>query len=183
MIPYNQQDIANVEHDSEVGAKKVTSADKDANGNIPTIGMGLDEFNIVKCAPTAFAGGTSNARGDEAGTSDPLTLFTVTGDVLMAVYGVCTVNLEGTGEVSVGPIGNAALMLPAVEAVDIDAGEVWMDATPAIGKTIDSLSYYVVGNGVDIAESVITADITAGNIYYVCLWKALSAGSSVVSAI
>jgi hypothetical protein len=58
-----------------------------------------------------------------------------------------------------------------------------MDATPAIGKTIDALNYYVVGNGVDVIETCATANITSGNIYYICLWKALSAGSSVISAI
>lgn len=145
----------------------------------------LDAFNIVKCSPTAFDGGTGNARGDNGGTSDPFTLFTVTGDVLMAVYGVCTVDLvsASAGLVSVGPVGNAALMIPATLATAIDANQNWMDGTPAIGKPIDSLNYFIVGNGVDICEDITTADVTAGNIYYICLWKALSSDGNVVSAI
>ena len=147
------------------------------------MGAGLDDFYVTKCAPAAFDGGTTDARGDEGGASDPLTLFTVTGDVLMGVYGVCTVDLVGSGTVSVGPTGNATLFLAALAATSIDANEIWMDATPAIGKSIDALNYYVVGNGVDIVEDIASNTVTAGNIYYIAVWKPLSAGSSVVSAI
>jgi len=144
----------------------------------------LDNFYMVKASPAAFAGGTTNARGDVDGTSDPKTLFTVTGDVLLGVYGVCTVDLvsAGGGSVSVGLTGNTALLIPSTTATTIDANELWMDATPAIGKVIDSLTYYVVGNGVDVVEDSITADITAGQIYYICLWRPLSVGSTVVAA-
>ena len=41
----------------------------------------LDSFNSCKVSPGPFIGGTANARGDHDGTSDPTTLFTVTGDV------------------------------------------------------------------------------------------------------
>lgn len=144
---------------------------------------GIDNFYVTKCAPTAFDGATTNARGDEGGTNDPFTLFTVTGDVLMAVYGVCTTDLTGSGLVSVGPTGNTTLMMAALLATSIDQHEVWMDATPAIGKTIDGLTFYVIGNGVDIVEDITTDTVTAGNIYYIALWKPLSPGSSVVSAV
>ena len=147
------------------------------------VNAGLDNFYVTKCAPSAFDGATTNARGDEGGTSDPFTLFTVTGDVLIGVYGVCTTDLVGSGTVSVGPTGNATLMLAALAATSIDQNEVWMDATPAIGKPIDSLNYYVVGNGVDIVEDIATDTVTAGNIYYVALWKPLTPGSNVVSAV
>ena len=144
---------------------------------------GIDSFRRIKCSPSAFDGATLNARGDEGGTSDPFTLFTVTGDVLIGVYGVCTTDLAGTGSVSVGPTSNTTLMMAALAGTSIDQHEVWMDATPAIGKSIDSLSFYVVGNGVDIVEDITTNTITSGNIYYVALWLPLSANSLVVSAV
>jgi len=148
------------------------------------VGAGLDNFYITKCSPGAFAGNTENARGDDGGTKDGQALFTVTGDVLLGVYGVCTTLLEGdTSQVSVGLTGNTALLLPVTTATEIDANEIFMDATPAIGKPIDSLNFYVVGNGVDVIETIATANITAGDMYYVCLWKPLTLGSGVVSAI
>lgn len=139
----------------------------------------LGSFYIAKASPAAFDGGTANARGNSGGTSDPLTLFTVTGDVLAAVYGVCTTDLATTtGTVSVGPAGNATLMLPATAAGDIDASEVWTNATPAIGKSLDSLTYFILGNG-NIVEDTATANVTGGQMYYICLWQPLSAGSKV----
>ena len=149
------------------------------------INAALGSFYMTKVTPTAFVGGTTNARGDFNGSNDPFTLFNVTGDVLIGVVGICTVDLvsAGSGLVSVGPAGNAALMIPAVLATAIDLNEIFMDATPAIGKTIDGLSFYVVGNGVDIVEDITTADVTAGNIYYIAFWKPLSAQSKVVAAV
>ena len=38
-----------------------------------------------------------------------------------------------------------------------------MDTSPAIGKPLDSLNFFIIGNGQDIVETVGTADITAGN--------------------
>ena len=148
------------------------------------VNAGLDNFYVTKCVPGVFNGGVENARGDDGGTKDGQVLFTVTGDVLLAIYGVCTTLLEGdTSQVSVGLTGNTALLLPVTTATEIDANEIFMDATPAIGKPIDSLNFYVVGNGVDVIETIATANITAGDMYYVCLWKSLTLGSGVVSAI
>ncbi len=141
----------------------------------------LDSFNASKSAPSAFAGATTNARGDEGGTSDPYTLFTVTGDVEAGVYGVCTTDLAGSGSISLGITGNTTLFIAATTATGIDQNEVWMDTSPAIGKTIDSLTFYIIGNGVDIVEDISSDTITSGNVYYICLWRPLTHGSKVES--
>lgn len=145
--------------------------------------MALDGFHIAICAPTAFNGAVTNARGDEGGTNDPFTLFTVTGDVLAGVFGVCTTDLAGSGSISVGITGNLTLFMAALAGTAIDANEVWMDGTPAIGKTIDALTFYVIPNGVDIVEDLSSDTITSGNIYYICLWRPLSPNSSVVPTV
>ena len=62
----------------------------------------MDSYNVEKASPSAFAGATSNARGDKDGTSSALTLYTVTGDVIVRVFGVCTTNLAGGGKLEVG---------------------------------------------------------------------------------
>lgn len=138
----------------------------------------LDSYNVAICRPTAFAGGTANARGDDGGTDDPHTLFTVTGDVIVRLWGVCTTDLTTTtGTVAVGIANNAGLLLAALAAGDIDAGEIWNDATPAVGDTLANIAGpYVLPNGADIIETIATADVTAGNIYYICLWRPVSMG-------
>lgn len=145
-------------------------------------GSSLDAFNIVKASRAAFDGGTANNQGDYDGTGNPATLFTVTGDVLVGLYGVCTTDLAGaSATIEVGVTGNTTLFIPLTTATNIDDGELWMDASPAIGKPIDSLTYYILGDGADIIQTVRTANITGGQLEYICLWKALSAGSTVVA--
>lgn len=145
----------------------------------------LDSFECLKIAPTAFAGGTSNARGDDGGTGDPYTLATVTGDVIVGIVGVCTVDLAsaGGGSVSLGLTDNVTLFNAATTATAIDANELWLDTSPAIGKPLDNLSFFLVGNGESIVEAVSTADVTAGNIYYIIFWRPITPGSRVTSAV
>lgn len=144
---------------------------------------GLDSFSVVQATPAAFAGGTTNDQGDYDGTGNPKTIFTVEGNVLLAVYAVCTTDLAGaSATISLGVAGNTALFLPVTTATNIDDGEIWMDSTPAIGKPIDSLSYYVVADGADVIQTVATANITGGQLEYTCLWRPMSSGASVSAA-
>jgi len=146
--------------------------------------VSLDSFVVTKSIPTAFAGATTNARGDSGGTQATFTLFAVTGDVEVGIYGVCTTDLAstGAGTLALGITGNTAIVNAATTATTIDVNEVWMSTIPAIGMPLDSLNFYVIGNGVDIVETTGTADIESGNIYYVALWRPLSAGSTIVSS-
>jgi len=129
-----------------------------------------------------FAGGTANARGDSAGTGNPATLFTVTGAVLVVVFGHCTVNLAGTSAtLEVGVTGNTAALIAQATATDIDAGDVWRDATPAVGAEALNDPVAIIG-GLDIIETTGAADITAGAITYYCLWMPLSSDGNVVAA-
>lgn len=146
----------------------------------------IDTFAVVVSTPPAFTGATADSRGDFAGTLNPDTMFTVTGDVLVRIYGVCTTLLAsaGAGTVSLGVSGNTALLIPASTATDIDANDIWFDATPTEvgGVALSSITGpFVIVNGLDIIETVGTADIETGNIYYVCLWRPLSRDGSVVS--
>lgn len=147
----------------------------------------IDSYITTVCTPTAFAGGTTNARGDNDGTSDPYTLFTVTGDVIVRIFGVCTTSLvsAGGGTLEVGVSGNTAALIAQETATDIDANGIYLSATQVSGAVALATlpGPFIIVNGLDIIETVGTADITAGNIYYVCLWRPLTPGSSVISAV
>lgn len=144
----------------------------------------LDSFNVAIVKPPAFSA-AANTRGNDGGTSDPYTLFTITGDVLVRIWGVCTTLLAGaTATVEVGVTGNTAVLIAQTIATDIDANEIWNDATPAIGDTLANITGpFVIPNGLDIIETIGTTDITSGNIYYVCLWRPLSDNGLVVPTV
>lgn len=144
----------------------------------------LDDFRTVKSAPAAFTGNTDSTRGD-ADNTPTTNLFAVTGEVLVGVFGVCTVNLAqdaGTATIKVGVAGNVAGLIPSVNVEDIDANEIWLDTSPSLGLDVtDALSFYIVVNGLDIIETVATKDVDSGQIHYILLWRPLSPGSKVVT--
>lgn len=131
-----------------------------------------------------FDGGTLNGIGDINGTSNPATIFTVTGTVIVRIAAVCTTNLAdggGTGTVEVGITGNTAAMIAQTTAVDIDANEIWHDATPdASIEAADTLREYIITNDADIELLCATEDITGGVLEFYCIWTPLSAGATVV---
>lgn len=138
----------------------------------------LDGYNVEIAVPEAFTGGTANTRGDKDGTNTSFKLFDVTGEVKVIVYGVCTTTLVGAGTLEVGLAGNTALILAQVaDATTIATGDVYIDATVAevggfVATSLPAATYITKDN--DILETSGTADITAGNIYYVCLWVPIS---------
>jgi hypothetical protein len=147
---------------------------RDANG-VPIASHGLVETKSV-----VFAGGTANNMGDYDGTGNPYTLFTVTGDVLVQIFGSCTVNLAGaSATLEIGITANTAALIAQSTATDIDAGTIWLDTAPATVEALPS-SQILVG-GTDIIQTVGTANITAGAITYYCVWYPLSEDGNVAA--
>lgn len=150
----------------------------------------LDAFNILKCDPGAFAGGTTDARGNVGGAKGTMPLFKVTGTVLVRIFAVCKLTLVGAGTIEVGVSGNtAALIAQDANATDIATGEIWCDSTPTT-KSVDLLSdvlgpYIVTDAGaatpLTIDEKVGSTNITAGGLFYICLWRPLTPDGNVES--
>lgn len=151
-------------------------------GSLYINGLAVQAGWRVATKTATFAGGTANARGDYDGTGNPATLFTVTGTVMVVLFGHCTTDLAGaTATLEVGVTGNTAALLAQTTATDIDSGDVWRDASPAVGAEALNDPMVVVG-GADVIETVATANITAGVITYYCLWYPLSADGDVTAA-
>ena len=101
------------------------------------------------------------------------TLFTVTGNVLAAVFGICDTNLSTGATIEVGVTGaTAGIIAQVAESGNLDDGMVWVDATPDETEAIPSPR--VINDGSDILLTIGTADLTAGVIDFYCLWRPLS---------
>jgi len=122
-----------------------------------------------------FVNTTTGAQGSH-------TLFTVTGDVLVNIWGYCSTNMAGSGaDFEVGVTGNTAGLIAQIADVeDLDAGDVYQDATPYVGVGISLLNAKPIHGGLDILLKITNATITGGVVNWYLLWRPLSEGSSVV---
>jgi hypothetical protein len=155
------------------------SSTMDRDGNFQVISAPLP-FLVSK--RITFDGGTSNAIGDKDGTLATFPIFTVTGDVMVWVFGVCKTDLVGAGTLEVGVTGSTAAILAQIaDATTLDANEVYHDATVALAEAVD-FKAHIIGGGLDINGKVTTTDITAGVVDFYCFWRPLSSDGNVVAA-
>jgi hypothetical protein len=122
---------------------------------------------------------------DDTGAQGTYTIFNVTGDVSMfQIWGLCktTITSAGAPTIELGITGNTAALIAQTAALDLDQYELWQDATPEANPSIAILlaRSFVVHNGSNVIMTIGTADITAGDIDFHCIWLPLSANSKVV---
>jgi len=118
------------------------------------------------------------------GGSDPVTLFTVTGDVIVRIVPVVTSGVASSAgaNVRLGITGNTDAMIADTPAADLDAGELWLDVSPDSEiESADSIRAYIISGGNDI---VLTPDDTvdSGSIVFHCYWSPLSTDGKVEAA-
>lgn len=108
------------------------------------------------------------------GAATAHTLFTVTGDVLANVFGICGTDVTGSGTGEVGVVGNTAALIAQTTGTAIDAGEVWQNNTPTVGVGAVVSTPKPIANGLDIILTIATDTFTAGVIRFYCIWRPLS---------
>lgn len=119
-----------------------------------------------------FVTGTTGATGAH-------TLFTVTGNVLATVFGVCDTNLTGAATLEVGVASNTAQLLAQIaNATTLDDGDVYVDADTEVGAGFIP-AMQVLNDGTAIIMTIGSTAVTAGVVDFYCLWRPLSEGSSV----
>lgn len=125
----------------------------------------------------------ANANGDFDGSGNPQNLFTITGQVLVAVIAVCSTSLTGaSATIAVGNATSAARYLPQQTATNITAGKTW-DITGLVsaGTAPNRTPNQVAFNTENIIATVGTADVTAGVLTYYAYWLPLSSGATLVA--
>lgn len=120
-----------------------------------------------------FVNTTTGAQGSH-------TLFTVTGDVLVTIFGKCTTNMAGSGaDFEVGVTGNTAGLIAQIADVeDLDDGDIYQDATPEVGTVALPSSRIIVG-GLDILLKITNTTITGGVVTWYVLWRPLSSDADI----
>lgn len=128
-----------------------------------------------------FAGGTTNDPGDFDGTGNPATLFTVSGGMVsLKLYArVVTAPVGATATIAVGTTVSNASLIASTTATNLAINEVWNDASPDTGAEADSTLKIVSQS---VIQTVGTANITAGVIEYVAVWKPITEGATLVAA-
>ena len=112
--------------------------------------------------------------------SETITLFTVTGDVIVHVFGVCSESLVGATTLEIGVASATAGLVAQTTATDIDANMVWIDASPDETQALPGA--FILTGGADIIETIGVADVTDGTINHYCLWRPLSSNANIVAA-
>lgn len=130
----------------------------------------------------AYVNTPTNANGDFNGTGNPSTIFTVTGTVEVVLIALCTVNFVGaSATIEIGTAKNTAGLIAQTTATDIDADEIWHDASPDASIEASSVAVRKIVNQ-DIIATVGTADITAGTVKYILFWNPISSDGNVTIA-
>jgi hypothetical protein len=171
------------------------------NDNVPVGHMNIfdDAITADKIADAALEGAafaasagiwrTAVRRYDfavDGGALGDLDLFTVTGDALVQVFGLCKTDLVGGAGFTfeVGIAGNTDAIIATTGGVDIDAGDTWQDAAPDANPGAVDLTArtFAIASGADITQTIGVDTATAGVIDYYCRWLPLSANGYVQPA-
>lgn len=112
-----------------------------------------------------------------------VSLFTVTGDVIVRIVPICKTNVASAaaGSIELGVSGDVNAMIASTTGTDIDANEIWHDASPDSNIEAESVSRnYLISNGDDVILTL-SAQIDSGAITFYCFWVPLSSDGNVLA--
>lgn len=159
---------------------KVTAVDDFVDTEVAAIKVETDKIAGF-IAGGGIGSGIARKTVTFANTGEDVTLFTVTGDVIVRLVAVCGTNLASAAGANVGVDAGAVALIADTDCTLIDAGEIWHDTTPdANAEATSVMKEYIISNGVDITLDVETAkQVDSGVINFYCIWTALSSNGAV----
>ena len=121
-----------------------------------------------------FVAATTGAVGSH-------TLFTVTGNVLVSVFGIVdtTITSGGAPTIEVGVTGNTAVLIAQGTAANYADGDVYVDATDTRVGAGTPPAMQAINDGLDVLLKITGATLTAGVIDWYCLWRPLSSDANI----
>jgi len=101
---------------------------------------------------------------------------------------LCTTTLTagGTSTIELGVSGDLNWLIDTMSSDEIDATEVWCSATAAdnaIRQYSSDCMFDIILDGEDIGYDINTANVTAGVLKFICWWKPLEFGATVIPAV
>lgn len=137
----------------------------------PVISSSMDVFANLIQIPITFVAGLTGAVGT-------FKLLTVTGVVGLSIFGVCSVNVTGTGTIEVGTAAATAALIAQTAGSNILANEIYHDATPDSSVELTSvITKKIVTSNVNY--KITTNTLTAGQITFYASWYPISSGATV----
>lgn len=144
-------------------------------------------MNVIRTSQIgypAFGKFQTNKELTFANDTGTVALFTVTGDVRVTIIPVCKTNLASAAaaNIEMGVSGDVNAMIAATLATDIDANEIWHDATPDANiEDATVMRDYLISNSDDVILTL-DAQVDSGVIVFYCFWTPLSTGATVTPA-
>ena len=116
------------------------------------------------------------------GTVDTHKIVDVTGVVAMQIFAVCETSVVGaSGLIEVGTALSTAALIAQTTGTDIDANDIWHDASPDSSIELTSiLAQNIITQ--DVNYKITVAALTAGVIKFFIMWAPISSDGDVVLA-
>lgn len=151
------------------------------------VGQQIKNYNT-----TAYSQPTIQSATPTAWTTanSPITLFTISGSVLMRIYGqvgaTAFTSTAGTGTLAVGVSGATTTFIGTTTAnntTNFIVNGVWFDTAPTVTQkvwptTVNPGIWTQIAN-TNIILTIATNNMTAGAVVMYCDWCPISAGATV----
>jgi len=168
-------------HDVPSADSVANSQIRDVIGNKTDTGAGNSIF--AKVSTNIYSGiGSRAIKSADCTAATPISLFTVTGDVQLLIFGICKTSLTTSDAITieVGVAGDTACLIAQIaDATALIQNEIYLDATPT--TTVEAFAVaapFIVSGGQDIILTT-TGTVTAGTIAFYCFWRPLSVDGAV----
>ena len=160
--------------------QKFRDAGQDSSGN-PLTAVGIEGAVATSNILPNKLSSTVTFAAATTGSVAAHDLFTVTGTVAVTLFGVCTTNVAGSGTIEVGTAASTAGLIAQTTGTDIDANEIWHDASPDASIELASVATTKIVTD-DIIYTIASDTLTSGVVTFYLSWYPISDGATVVVA-